>query len=254
MGYSLKVLQITAADVTIKAFLLPFLDRLNSEGYQVHVACSKGNYVPFFQARGHIVHTIDIKRHLNIFSNLKTLWRLYRLIKKEQFDIVHVHTPVAAALGRIAAWAAGVPVIIYTVHGFYFHENMPAWKRRLVIGVEKCLGLITHQFLAASQEDAVTAVREGICPEDKVTWIGNGVDIGRFADTELNGARAKLGIDSRDKVVGFVGRMVGEKGVIELIEAMQSVVHNIPEARLLLVGDTLDSDRDRKTKEAIKQL
>jgi lipopolysaccharide/colanic/teichoic acid biosynthesis glycosyltransferase/glycosyltransferase involved in cell wall biosynthesis len=254
MNHTYKILQVTAVDITVKSFLLPLIDRLISEGHQVHIACSKGKYTGSLQAQGYIVHTVDTKRTLNMVSHLKTLWCLYRLIKKEQFDIVHVHTPVAAALGRVAAWAAGVPVIIYTVHGFYFHENMPAWKRQLIIFVEKCLGLITNMVLAVSKEDAVTAVRENIYPEDKVTYIGNGVNIKRFANIERNGVRAKFGLNDRNKVIGFVGRIVEEKGVIELIAAMQPVVKAIPHAKLLFVGDVLDSDRDKKTKDVIKNL
>jgi len=173
-------------------------------------------------------------------------------MKKEQFDIVHVHTPVAAALGRVAAWAARVPVVIYTAHGFYFHEHMLGWTRRFVVWLEKLLCRITHLVFTQSYEDALTVVREGICPEEKVLWIGNGVDIERFAvEPSSNGAREALGLCAQDKVVGFVGRIVREKGILELIQAMRPVVESVPDAKLLLVGDTLDSDRDREAMRAI---
>ena len=130
MSHSLKVLQIAAIDETVKWFLLPLIDRLTAEGYQVHTACSEGRYVPELQARGYLVHTITIERRINPVSNLTSLWRLYRLMKKEQFDIVHAHEPIAAALARVAAWAARIPLVIYTAHGFYFHEHMSRWTRR----------------------------------------------------------------------------------------------------------------------------
>jgi lipopolysaccharide/colanic/teichoic acid biosynthesis glycosyltransferase/glycosyltransferase involved in cell wall biosynthesis len=176
-------------------------------------------------------------------------------MKKEQFDIVHVHTPVAAALGRVAAWAARVPIVIYTAHGFYFHERMPGLIRRPLVWLEKLLCHITHLVFTQSYEDAVTAVRKAICPEEKVLWIGNGVDIGRFpVEPSSDGARESLGLCAQDKVVGFVGRLVREKGILELIQAMKLVVEAVPDAKLLLVGDTLDSDRDRKAKRAIGRL
>ncbi len=253
MNYSYKVLQVTAADVTVKKLLMPLIDRLTTEGYQVHIACSEGDYVSDLRAQGYTVHNIGIQRRINPISNLKSLWHLYRLMKRERFDIVHVHTPVAAALGRVAAWMARVPVIIYTAHGFYFHDNMSGWVRRFVIWVEKLLCLITHLVFTQSHEDAVNAVKEGICPKDRLICIGNGVDIGRFTTEPLQ-ARASLGLSPKDKVVGFVGRLVGEKGILELIEAMDPVVRTIPEAKLLIVGDKLDSDRDRKTKQVINNL
>jgi lipopolysaccharide/colanic/teichoic acid biosynthesis glycosyltransferase/glycosyltransferase involved in cell wall biosynthesis len=255
MNQAYKVLQVTAADVTVKKLLLPLIERLNREGYQVHIACSEGECLSEFRAKGYTIHTIPIERRISPVSNLKSLWRLFRLIKKEQFEVVHVHTPVAAALGRVAAWAARTPVIIYTAHGFYFHDNMARWARRLVIWMEKILCHSTHLVLTQSHEDAITAVKEGICSKEKVLCIGNGVDTRRFGiETGLNGTRTGLGLSARDKVVGFVGRVVEEKGVLELIKAMQPVVKAIPNAKLLLVGDTLNSDRDRKTKQAIRRL
>lgn len=255
MSHSFKVLQVTAADVTVKKLLFPLIDWLTAEGYQVHIACSQGQYVSELRAQGHVVHTITIERRISPISNLRSLWCLYRLMKKERFDIVHVHTPVAAALGRVAAWAARVPVVICTAHGFYFHEHMPGLIRQPLVWLEKLLCRMTHLVFTQSYEDAVTAVREGICPQEKVLWIGNGVDVGRFAyEPSYNGFRESLGLSAQDKVVGFVGRIVEEKGVLELIEAMQLVVKAIPGAKLLLVGDTLDGDRDRKAKQAIGRL
>ena len=181
MSHSFKVLQVAAIDETVQWFLLPLVDRLLVEGYQVHIACSKGQYVPELQDRGYVVHPITIQRRMNPISNLRSLWHLYRLMKKEQFDIVHVHTPVAAALGRIAAWVAQVPVVIYTVHGFYFHENTSRPVRRFIIWLERLLSHVTDLVLSQSQEDGVTAVKEAICSQDKVLWIGNGVDTARFA-------------------------------------------------------------------------
>jgi len=223
--------------------------------YQVHIACSKGQYVPELKDRGYVMHTITIERRMNPISNLRSLWHLYRLLKKEQFDIVHVHTPVAAALGRIAAWAARVPVVIYTAHGFYFHENMPRPVRRFIIWLEKLLCHVTDLVLTQSQEDGVTAVEETICSRDKVLWIGNGVDTARFAlESGHDGARESLGLRAQDRVVGFVGRLVREKGVLELLEAMKLVARAVPDAKLLIVGDTLSSDRDKKAKQAIARL
>lgn len=250
-----KVLQVAALDVTVGKLLLPLIERLSSEGYEVHIACSDGEYVPALRAEGYVVHTIPIERRISPFSNLRSLWRLYRTMRRERFDIVHVHTPVAAALGRVAAWAARVPVVIYTAHGFYFHNRMPRLKRLPVMWVEKMLSRVTHLVFMQSQEDAATAVKERTCPEEKVLWIGNGVDVNRFkAEPGSNGFRAGLGLSEKDKVVGFVGRMVAEKGVLELIEAIHLVGKAIPEARLLFVGDTLNGDRDMKARQAIRSL
>jgi len=176
-------------------------------------------------------------------------------MRKEKYDVVHVHTPAAAAVGRVAAWLGRVPIILYTVHGFYFHEHMPWYVRRPIVWIEKLLGHMTDMVLTTSLEDAATAVRERICSEEWVRYIGQGIDIGRFAHGRPNGhLRSAYGLAGQDRVVGFVGRLVREKGVIELIKAMQRVSKEIPSAKLLLVGDSLKGERDRGTPSVVHEL
>ena len=82
---------------------------------------------------------------------------------------MHVHTPVAAVLGRIAAKMAGVPTIIYTAHGFYFHDRMPRHIRIPIVWIEKILGrMMSDMVLTQSAEDAKTAIQEGISRADRV--------------------------------------------------------------------------------------
>lgn len=254
MSASPKVLQIAASDVMVKNLLLPLIDRLISEGYETHVACSDGRYTAELRKQNYNIHTLSIKRSISPLAILRSLWGLYRLIKKERFDIVHVHG-VASISGRLAAWGAGVPLVIYTAHGFYFHDNMSRWIRRSIIWVEKFLALFTDVIFTQSKEDAITSVKERICPPEKVVWIGNGVDTARFSDLSAKDeTRSRFGLSSRDKVVGFVGRFVYEKGIIELLQAMQRVSKEIPYAKLLLVGDNLESDRDKKTRLKINKI
>ena len=243
-----EVLQLAAIDTTVHFLLKPLLERLRKEGYDVHVACSPGPHLPSLEEEGYSVHPIPIARKVAPLSNVQSLWRLYRLMRRERFDIVHVHTPVAAALGRIAAKLARVPIVVYTAHGFYFHELMSRWKQRLIISVERALGQwCTDLLLTQSVEDADTAVREKIAAKERVVWIGNGVDPQRFVRMPSEALRARLGFTPKNRVIGFVGRLVREKGVVELFEAMARVATQFPEARLLVVGDTLKSDRDTQT-------
>ena len=248
MSKPVKVLQLAAVDVTVKFLLLPLIDRLLAEGYEVHIACSPGRYLQELAEREYAIHPIAISRRVSPFSNLRLLWHLYRLMLQERFDVVQVHTPVAAALGRIAAKLTRVPIIIYTAHGFFFHELMPCWKRRVIIWIERWLGQwCTNMLLSQSADDVQTAVRERIMPKEKVVWIGNGVDPQRFVRMPSDALRARLGFIPENRVIGFIGRLVREKGVVELFEAMARVAAQYPEARLLVVGDTLKSDRDTQT-------
>jgi len=104
-----------------------FLERLNTrlleEGYEVIGVCSRGPYTEELRSSGLKVINIKIDRRIKPIANLRTTYQLFRLFRRERPDLVHLHTPMAAALGRIAGKLAGVPRIIYTAHGFYFHQG-----------------------------------------------------------------------------------------------------------------------------------
>ena len=253
-GRDVKVLQLATCGITFKALLHPLVDRLQENGFTVQCACSDDPHTREMMERGYSITPIQIERKISPLSNLRSLWRLYRFMRRERFDIVHVHTPVAAVLGRIAAKMAGVPVIIYTAHGFFFHENMRKHVRSVVVMVEKILGrLATNRLLTQSMEDAETAVEEGICAADRVHWISNGVNVRAFTADPVE-ARLSLGLSPDDLVVGFVGRMVGEKGIVELVQAMASVRERVPRAKLLLVGDTFSGDWDTDIKGILREM
>jgi glycosyltransferase involved in cell wall biosynthesis len=109
-------------------------------------------------------------------------------------------------------------------------------------------------LFSQSAEDVQSAVREHIVPKEKVLWIGNGVDPRLFGLPPREDLRVELGLAPENKVVGFIGRLVREKGVEELFEVMGKVVQEMPTAKLLVVGDTLGSDRDCRVIGRLKKL
>jgi len=251
----IKVLQVAAVDLTVKFLLLPLIDGLIKEGFEVHIVCSPGKYSDELKELGYVIHPVKIPRRIAPLSNFVSFLALLRLMHRERYQIVHVHTPVAAALGRLAAKIARIPVVIYTAHGFYFHDLMPWWKRRPILWIEKALGKCCTDFIfTQSAEDRETAVKEKIKLPDKVIWIGNGVDPKRFETPCAEGLRSELGLRSNDKVVGFIGRLVREKGVEELFQAVGRVKKVFPETKLLVVGDTLESERDRRATKILRQI
>jgi glycosyltransferase involved in cell wall biosynthesis len=248
-----RVLQVCAQDVTVQKLLLPLIDRLKAEGYQVTSACSPGRYTSSLVARGYSMRPVNIDRRITPLANARSVWELFRLMRRERFDVVHVHTPVAAALGRLAAWLAGVPIVIYTAHGFFHHENMRSRNRRACVWVERLLGRATDMLFTQSQEDALSAVQDGIRPSDKVQCIGNGVDITAFQPGPSRPeAKTSFGIPPTAPVVGFMGPIIAEKGVVELVQGFEQAIQAVPDAYLLMAGDVINGDRDLATKEIIR--
>jgi glycosyltransferase involved in cell wall biosynthesis len=240
-----KVCQLCAVDFSLKKFLLPLIDGMTSRGWRVTSVCSSGKHVGVLRSAGYRVETIPIARSLNPFLALRSILLLTLFFRRERFDVVHVHTPVAALLGRIASALSGVPLVIYTAHGFYFHENMPRWKWAVFVLLEKLGGRFTHLLFSQSMEDAQDAVREGIMPFERVLAIGNGVDPAIFNPCLFPNRqviREALGIPDDAFVVGMIGRQVKEKGVVEFLQASIILAEQNPRLSVLLVGERLPSD------------
>lgn len=241
----MKVCQLCAVDFTLRNFLLPLIDGMHGKGWSVTAVCSAGPFVDELRRRGYVIDTIPIARSMNPWPALRSTIALIRYFRRERFDVLHVHTPVAALIGRIAGRIAGIPLIIYTAHGFYFHEQMPRWKRSLFVALERFGGRFTDLLFSQSQEDADDAVNEGIAPRERVLAIGNGVDVACFDPVKVGAggtARAALGIPADAFVVGMIGRQVREKGVAEFLAAASMLAKTYPQAWFLLIGERLASD------------
>ena len=241
----MKVCQLCAVDFTLDKFLLPLIDRMTAEGWSVVSVCSYGPAIERLRVQGYEIETVEIARSFNLISHLRSTFLLWKLFRRHRFDVVHVHTPVASLVGRIAAKLAGVPLVIYTAHGFYFHEGMPYWKQRIFIALEQLAGKLTDLLFTQSKEDADAAVQHGMLDAEYVTAIGNGVspthfDLARIADPET--IRFSLGIPKDAVVIGIVARLVREKGVCEFLEAMIRLHQRYPNLWVLVIGERLRSD------------
>jgi glycosyltransferase involved in cell wall biosynthesis len=238
----LKICQLCAVDFTLYHFLLPLMRAMREKGHEVVGVCSDGPLLARARAEGFRIEATPIVRGYNPVEHWKTFHALLRLFRAERFDMVHVHTPVAALIGRLAAARAGVKTIVYTAHGFYFHERMPAWQRALFGGLEYLGGRCTDILLTQSAEDADTARRLMLCRGGIVEAIGNGSDPERFRpaaaeDADRLSLRRGLGVNEGTPVIAMIGRLVTEKGYPELFAAMRDV-----DARLWVIGERLKSD------------
>ncbi|MCK4549266.1 MAG: glycosyltransferase family 4 protein [Candidatus Krumholzibacteria bacterium] len=243
----MKILQLCAVDFTAYHLLRPLGLALRDSGYEVSFCCSPGEGLDRLEQEGFDVYRVPISRSYNIISHTVSLVRLFRLMRGERFDIVHTHTPVAGLLGRIAAKITRVPWVVYSAHGFYFHEDMRGPVRRVMRAIERFGASISDLIFVQSGEDLGEAVESRIAPAEKLVHIGNGVDPSLFG-REVNAAAAALvreefGIDG-GPVIGFTGRIVREKGAVEFVKAAGIVSREISGAMFVMIGASLESDRD----------
>ena len=245
---ALKVCQLCAVDFTVDKFLKPLVDGMTNEGWDVTIVCSNGDNTEKLIKQGYKIKSISISRSVNPFKAILSIINLYKYFKKSKFDVIHVHTPVASLLARIAAWLSCKSYIIYTAHGFYFHENMSRFKKIFFINLEKFAGRFTNLLFCQSNEDSQDAINENIMNSNDVITIGNGVNIEEFDyfkftpnNTEK---RIELGIPLNAIVVGIVARKVKEKGYIEFLTAAGNINSTNKNVYFLLIGSKLKSDHD----------
>jgi glycosyltransferase involved in cell wall biosynthesis len=235
------VAHVTTVDLSLRYLLLNQLQRIQAEGYEVVGISADGPDVPVVEAAGIPHFAVPMTRRITPIADLRCLWDLVRIMRREQFDVVHTHTPKAGLLGQLAARIAGVPTVANTLHGFYFHDDTKPWLRRFYIWMERVAANCSDTILSQNREDMATAVAEHIAKPEQLKWLGNGIDVARFdrrrlMDSSLEDLRREIGIDAGAPVIGFVGRLVEEKGILDLLQAATTVIEAIPNAQLLIVG------------------
>jgi glycosyltransferase involved in cell wall biosynthesis len=238
-----KVAHVSTVDLVLR-MILNQLRSIRSAGYEVVGISVSGSQVAGLESAGIRHVSVPMKRDLSPLRDLSSLWHLYWAIRRENFTIVHTHTPKAGLLGQMAARMAGVPIVVNTVHGFYFHEHMHPNARRFYITMEKIAARCSNLILSQNAEDIQTAICEHICPPQKLRFLGNGIDLQcfdpeRVAATDESRCRQELGIAPDAPVVGFVGRLAGRrKGFLDFLAASRLIATKRPDVRFLIAGDT----------------
>lgn len=156
------------------------------------------------------VYLPELGQKINFFKDLLALIKLFIIIKKEQPDIVHTHTAKAGAIGRIAAWFSGVPVIIHTFHGHVLLEYFSNLKNKIFLIFEKILARLTTQLITLSPKLKDELVGLGVTPSEKISVIPLGFDLKPFIFSNQHRGKFKkiLGVPEETRLVGIIGRLV----------------------------------------------
>lgn len=226
-----RVLHVAAVDFTVAKLLAPQLDKLVTRGYDIRVACQRTNAADWAELERFSPIDVPFPRELRPLKMIRASALLSREVRGWKPDVLHLHTPAASLPIRALphpSWPKNTATV-YTVHG-YLHQWPPLGTREKVVQkVEKWEARRTRALLFQSAEDYASSRRLGY--RSKLVLLGNGVQDGWFdLPSRERGANFNL---------LFVGRLVREKGVLELLDA----VERAPDVHLHLVGDALESDR-----------
>jgi len=219
---------------------------LQQRGFEVHLVASPGPELERAAAAdGLRIHGLPMAREISLRADLGALRRMTRLLRTLRPALVVAATPKAALLTMLAATIARVPVRVHQQFGLRL-ETTRGWKRRLLWWAERIASACSHRVICLSRSLRQRYLELGLASADKALVLGSGtshgVDAARFAvtpDLRRRAAefRAAQGVPPDAPVVGFVGRLTRDKGLVELSEAWERIGQAVPEAWLLLRGD-----------------
>ena len=243
-----RVVHVTTTDMSLDWLLAPQLQAFEAAGYEVIGMSAAGPHVAHLEEIG--IEHVDVPaftRSTNPLQDLRAFGQLARLLRSLRPDIVHTHNPKPGILGRIAGRLIRTPLVVNTQHGLWAQPT-DRWQRRIPVYFAERIGAAFGDIeLVQNPEDVQTLVKTLRIPERKVRLLGNGVDLRRFDPTLIGSnsrqqLRAEWGISDDEIVCVVVGRLVIEKGIVELLEAAHLLGERSVRARFVVVGPT-DPDK-----------
>ena len=224
-------------------FTLKDLDRSKFE--PVLITGKKGILVP--QARSlkgvKCLFVSTLHRRIQPLWDVAAFFHLLLILYKAREEnpriCVHTHSSKAGILGRWAAFAAGIRLIVHSVHGFGFHDFQNPWVKKVYIFLEKISAKITSQMIFVSQADFIRAVQLGICrPEGQGRVIRSGIDLKLFwRDRNTFSKHQKVIAGESFPVVGMIACFKPQKSPLDFLYMASHVSRVFPEAQFMMVGD-----------------
>ena len=240
-----KIALLATVPSTLAVFYRPLIEALLEAGLDLTLIASPGPELDQFEQSGRIrVRRVKLVRGIAPWSDLAAVAALTRLFRAERFQLIHTHTPKAGLVGMIAGRLAGVPHRIHTLHGLPL-ETACGWRRCILAATERTTSALADVVFVVSDSLRQRVIDLRLCQPDKMTILGHGsacgVDLQRFqrsttVEQAAGDIRRRLNIAPGTVVIGYVGWMVADKGVAELVEAFGHLASRRSNLHLLLLG------------------
>jgi len=240
-----KILFISTKSVWggAQRYIVDLIDYLPRDQFSMEVAAGgNGPFIAKVRERGITVYTIpELDKLIDPIKDIRSLFTMYKIIKKAKPDILHLNSSKATGLGAIAGWLAGVPKIISSTHGWPFLESRPQWQRRLIKQLERFSLFFHDAVICVSEFDYLMGIHENISPVKKLITIQNGIDPKKHVFLDKTTARERLfekaGVNIKSNfVIGTIAEYTQNKGLSYLIEAAAHVVNVEPNIIFFLIG------------------
>lgn len=236
MGKVLYV--ITKAEIGgAQKYVLELATAAHKAGWEVAVASESPSYLSKALAHTHIAfHNIpSVQREIDVFKDAKLAWELWRIIRKEKPDVLHLNSSKVGAVGAVIGKLARVKRIIFTAHGFVFNDPRPKWQIAALTLITKFAARFQDIIVCVSEYDRKRALEKHIAPKDKFIVIQNGIDPHTLRLLSRKEARAHFLIDEKEFVVGTIANFYKTKSLDTLVFAALSA-HEFP-VKFVIIGD-----------------
>lgn len=238
-----KLIRITTVPISLEKLLEGQLNYMQQEYHVIAVSSEETKLKELGIKIGVETFPVEMTREITPAKDLKSVYELYKFFKREKPLIVHTHTPKAGIAGMLAAKMAGVPLRLHTLAGLPLLEAKGA-KRKVLEMVEKITFACATRVYPNSRKIHDYILEKDFVTQDKLKVIGkgssNGIDTAYFNPQnykeKILQIRSSLGIPGNDIVFVFIGRLVRDKGINELVEAFQTLNEEYRDSTLLLVG------------------
>jgi len=233
-----RILFCATVDYHIKAFHLPYMKWFKEQGWEVDVVASGNINLPFTDNK----YNIPIKRSPFRSANISAYKQLKEIITKNNYSIIHCHTPLGGLLARIAARKArkNGTKVIYTAHGFHFCKGISMINWFIYYPIERYLSRFTDCLITINQEDYNLARKHRFHAKDIEYISGVGVDIEQFKPVDIrekNQLKVAAGYDANDILLFNAGEFNKNKNQKFLLFAMVYLLKEVPNVKLLLAGE-----------------
>jgi glycosyltransferase involved in cell wall biosynthesis/folate-dependent phosphoribosylglycinamide formyltransferase PurN len=238
----LRIMHLSRAAETLNSFMIPTMQEQIRLGHEVFICTDESVHTEPLRKAGFDVMIHGMKRSLNPLGALQSILRIRRFLRERRIDVVICHNSLAGQVGRIGAWLAGTPHVLYFAHGLACGPAQSPLLWRIRYWAERVLAPCTSGIIIMNNYDEnIARVGHLVGSPDRVYRIpGMGVDLTRFSTEPSPAARDKLahelGIDRERKLVLCVARLIPEKGVAELVEAAHRMAGERSDVVFLLAG------------------
>ena len=235
MEHKLKVMHILLTDVGGTEVYNKMLICSTCNQNDIIYICPSSFDKTSFSDKNVKIYDLDVPREILLWTDLKAILKIRRIIHAERPQIVYCHSSMAGAVGRIAAIGKNCKVI-YNPHGWSFDmTDCSPKKRKMYTIIERFLARFTDKIVAISEHEKQIAVKKKICDGEKIQVILNGVDVKNLQN--IGASKQELGFSEENFVVGCIARISEQKDPLLFARVAGEISKRVPNARFVWVGD-----------------